>query len=219
MWARIGVVLAAVLTSLVLTGAGQVKQADGGPENAAAAHAVAVLTGIEDGPAEEAVPADFAEVRGYQPQIVTEPDGEVRVLRPDGDCSTAFGVTKYNFTNACLTHDYGYELLRYAQEQGGELGPWARVAIDDLLGVDLHRRCDIVDGGGGCEALASLGVGVVKANSWRQGQGTPTAEVSGPYVASAILVLAAIVVPPVAARIKRTRHEAAVTLAGEGSTA
>lgn len=218
MWARIGVVLAAVVTSLLLTGAGQV-QGSAGPENRAAAHAVAVLTGIEDGPVEEAIPADFAKVRGFQPEIVTEPDGEVRVLRPDGDCSTGFGATKYDFLHACLTHDYGYELLRYAQQQGGELGPWAREAIDDLLGVDLHRRCDIVDGGGACEALASVGVGAVKVNSWRQSQGAPTAEESGPYVVSVILVLAAIVVPPVSTRIKRTRHRAAVALPGEGSTA
>ncbi|WP_123788458.1 hypothetical protein [Phytoactinopolyspora halophila] len=215
MWARIGVLLAAILVSLVITGAGQVSSAASGPEDPRAARAVAVLTGIEDGPIHDAVPEDFADVMGYRPEIVNRPDGAAHVVKPTGDCSTPFGATRYDFQRVCRTHDYGYDLLRYASKRDGELGPWARVAVDDLLGEDLRRRCEQVDGGAACRAVATAGEGIIKANSWRQGQGIPGREDAGPYVASGVLIAAAVVGPPVIGRLRRRAANAPFIAVGK----
>lgn len=139
-WKRIGIVLAAVLASLALTGAGQVSPVTSGPENQAAAHAVAVATGRADGTGADLVPPDFAEVMGYTPELVLDGVG-VRVIDPAGNCSSPAGSAGYDFDRACRFHDYGYDLLRYAADRGGELGPWARMAIDDQFGVDLRAHC------------------------------------------------------------------------------
>ncbi|WP_129662592.1 hypothetical protein [Phytoactinopolyspora endophytica] len=208
MWSRIGWVLAAVLASFVLTGAGQARTSSDGPEHPGAARAVAVLTGIEEGEAQASVPADFAEVMGYVPEPLTGPDGSVRLTAADGDCSTPFGGTTYGFDRVCKTHDYGYDLLRYAAAEGGELGPWARIAIDDMFGEEMHRHCETVDGGEPCQVLAGTGESLVKVNSWRQGQGVPELESSGPYIASAALLVAAVMAPPIVRRVARRDRRA-----------
>lgn len=207
---RIGLVVAAVLASCVLTGAGQVVSPVA-PEDAAAAHAVAVLTGRTGGSAGSdgsggdpaaALPADFAVVMGYRPVTVTDPDGSAHPTDPTGGCSW-LGDTPYGFDRACRSHDLGYDLLRYATVKGGELGPWARHAIDDRFAADLRARCSEMDGGSGCAALAHTTTGAVGFNSWRQGYGNPGTEAVWPYLVSGVLVLGAAIGPPAVRRLRQ----------------
>ncbi|PZF79565.1 phospholipase A2 [Jiangella anatolica] len=203
---RIGLLLAAILASFALTGAGQV-QTPSAPQNEPAAHAVAVLTGRgaaaagSDSDLAAALPADFAAVMGYRPVAVTEPDGSVHLTDPDGGCSW-LGDTTYDFGRACRSHDLGYDLLRYATVKGGELGPWARRAVDDRFAADLRARCAAVDGGAGCAALARVTAGAVGFNSWRQGYGNPGDEAVWPYLVSAVLIAGAAVGPSIAQRFR-----------------
>jgi hypothetical protein len=204
MWTRIGVVAAAVAVSFALTGAGQVASPPA-PENPAAAHAVAVLTGSP--PADAAsvlavLPADFAAVEGYEPAAVAGPGGSARLVDPSGGCSW-LGSTEYDFGPACRAHDLGYDLLRYATAQGGELGPWARRAIDDRFAADLRDRCAEAGGGRSCAALARVTAGAVGFNSWRQGYGNPGDEAVWPYLVSAVLIAGAAMAPTVARRFRR----------------
>lgn len=202
MWNRIALVAAAVAASFALTGAGQVASPSA-PENAAAAHAIAVLTGQPAGSGDlaAAIPADFAAVEGYDPVAVTGPGGTVLMADPAGGCSW-LGSTEYDFGPACRAHDLGYDLLRYATVKGGELGPWARHAIDDRFAADLQDRCAEVDGGTTCAALARVTAGAVGFNSWRQGYGNPGDEAVWPYVVSAVLIAGAAVAPSVVRRFR-----------------
>lgn len=206
-WKRLGIVGAAIVAAFALTGAGQVTPATDGPENAAAARAVAVMTGRAGGDVPAVIPADFSDVMGYEPEAVTDAEGTVRAMDPAGGCSSPFGAATSDFATACRIHDLGYDLLRYAVARGGELGPWARMAIDDEFGAMLRARCDHVDGGTRCHAAAALGEGVVKVNSWRQGYGAPGVEDPLPYVGAGVLLVAASVGPPLAGRW-RTRRPA-----------
>ncbi|PSL03736.1 phospholipase A2-like protein [Haloactinopolyspora alba] len=200
-WTRLGAVAAAIAAAFVLTGAGQVSPATSGPENAAAARAVAVLTGRAAGDVPAVIPADFADVMGYEPVTVTDAGGAVRVLDPSGECSSPVGTAGYDFAQACRVHDFGYDLLRYAVERGGELGPWARMAIDDQFGAMLRARCDSDGGGAPCHAAAALTLGAVKMNSWRQGYGQPGDEDPVPYIVAGLLLVSACVGPPLVRRL------------------
>lgn len=196
---RLTAVLVAVMVSFVITGAGQVSPVTRGPEHQEAARAVAVLTGLVEGDVAASVPEGFTEQMGYAVEVVTVPDGADRLVRVDGDCSTPFGATVFDFDRACKTHDYGYALLRFATRNGGELGPWARIAIDDLLAADLLARCEELGegrgGGATCRAAAGAGAAAVRVNSWRQGQGAPGIEDPAPYLVSGGLILACLAVP------------------------
>lgn len=207
MWQRLGWVVAAVAAAFVVTGAGQHRPVTTGPGDAGAAAAVTALTGegrtAPDGGL-SAIPADFAEVMGYAPELVTDPDGTRYLVKPAGNCSSPFGATTYDFDRACKSHDLGYDLLRYATRSGAELGPWARRDVDAMLADDLRAQCGSLGGGGdgdpGCRVVAGLTSAVVEANSWRQGDGNPGSEESGPYLVAGALLAAAVVVPPVVAR-------------------
>ncbi|RIQ32171.1 hypothetical protein DY240_05990 [Jiangella rhizosphaerae] len=139
---------------------------------------------------------------GYRPVAVTDADGSVHLTDPHGSCSW-LGDTTYGFGRACRSHDLGYDLLRYATEKGGELGPWARRAIDDRFAADLRARCAEVDGGAGCSALADVTTSAVAFNSWRQGYGTPRTEAVWPYLVSAALIVGAAAGPSIASRFRR----------------
>lgn len=201
---RIGLLAAAILASFALTGAGQVATPSV-PENRPAAHAVDVLTARSGGdrPAalSAALPADFAAVMGYRPVAVTDPDGSVHLTDPSGGCSW-LGDTRYGFGRACRSHDLGYDVLRYATAKGGELGPWARRAIDDRFAADLRARCSEPDGGAGCSALARATTGAVGFNSWRQGYGNPGDEAVWPYLVSGTLILGAAAGPSIVRRFR-----------------
>lgn len=215
-WTRLGVLVTAIGAAFVVTGAGYHHPVTSGPENVAAARAVAVITGIDDGDPAETIPPDFADVMGYEPAIIDGPHGR-RLEKTGGNgCSSPLGATTYDFGAACRSHDLGYDLLRYAAEQGGELGPWARRAIDARLAADMTARCDELAAGAGCRTLASVSSWAVELNSWRQGQGVPGREDLAPYLVGAALVGAALIGPTLVARGQgavRNRRTAAATAA------
>lgn len=163
---------------------------ESGPQNAAAADAVVALS---DG-AVPALPPDFEAVMGYQPQRVTGPDDEPRLVKDGNGCSSPFGATSFDFSQACGEHDLGYDLLRFATREGEPLGPWARRAVDKRFEQAMHERCDASQHGAGhaaCSAVAEVYHGAAAANSWRQGYGNPGQENLGPRLAGAAVVAGA----------------------------
>jgi hypothetical protein len=212
MLGRLGLALAAIAAGVAITGAGTHQPQTGGPENPAAAHAVAVATGVTDGKLATALPADFADVMGYQPVESPGPGGRPVLVKPTGDCSSPFGATTFDFTLACQQHDLGYDLLRYAGRTGGELGPWARRAIDVRLAAAMAEQCAAADSGPACRAMVWISDKTVRANSWRQGQGVPRREDGAPYAVAGALIAAAIAGPPLARRM-RTQQATARPLA------
>src|SRR5918998_420015 len=101
-----------------------------------AADAFESLTNAHDEQAAPAVPAGFAAAMGYSPVLV---DG--MLVHPRGDCSSPVPLPS-EFETACLAHDLGYDLLRFADRAGDPLGPWARQALDRQLDERLHEACD-----------------------------------------------------------------------------
>ena len=209
--------MATIAAAFAITGAGFHHPETNGPESRAAAHAVAVFTGLADGDPATAVPTDFADVMGYEPVVVAAPGGVPVLVKPAGDCSSAFGATTFDFDLVCKHHDLGYDLLRYAAHTGGELGPWARRAIDDRLASTMHEQCVAIDGGPACRIVAWISEHAVRANSWRQGQGVPVSERGAPYLVAGGLIGAAVAGPPLAGRF-RTRWRRS-TVAGTTRTA
>ncbi|TDD98251.1 hypothetical protein [Jiangella asiatica] len=173
------------------------------PDNRDVANGAPALAG---GDLAGVLPADFAAVMGYVPQMVTGEDGAVHLIDADGGCSW-LGNTSYGFDRACQSHDLGYDLLRYAADRGDELGSWARRAVDDRLSADLRARCDEVDGGAACRALAGAAQAAVTVNSWRQGYGVPREEQPWPYLLAAALVVVASVASLAGGRRNRTPRE------------
>ena len=202
MLGRLGLALAAIAAAFVITGAGFHRAETAGPESRAAAHAVAVVTGLADGDPAAAIPADFTDVMGYVPAVVVTPGGDHVVVKQSGECSSAFGATTFDFALACKHHDLGYDLLRYAARTGGELGPWARRAIDDRFAAMMQQRCVAIDSGPACRLVAWTAEHAVRANSWRQGQGVPVPERGAPYLGAAGLISAAVAGPPLAGRLR-----------------
>jgi hypothetical protein len=201
MLGRLGLALAAIAAAFAITGAGFHHPETTGPESRAAAHAVAVFTGLADGDLATAIPADFGDVMGYEPVVVAATGGVPILVKPAGDCSSAFGATTFDFDLACKHHDLGYDLLRYAARTGGELGPWARRAIDDRLATTMHEQCAAIDGGPACRTVAWISEHAVRANSWRQGQGVPVSEQGAPYLVAGGLMASAFAGPPLAGRL------------------
>lgn len=172
------VVVGVVAVVLLSAGAGRPTVPQRGPEDVAAARAVAVLTG--PGRADAQVPADFVDELGYRPaRSATGPEN------PTGGCSAPISLPAA-FTEACRAHDLGYDLLRYAARHGAPLGAWAREAVDAQLARDLETACDARSAGAGCHLWAELADVVVGVNSWRQGQGVPVVESAVPYIATVI---------------------------------
>ncbi len=212
MLGRLGLALAAIVAAFTITGIGTHHPQTSGPENRAAAHAVAVLTGLDDGDPATAIPADFDDVMRYRPVKTTARDGSRVLVKPTGECSSPLGPTTYDFEVACSQHDLGYDLLRYAARTGGELGPWARRAIDAQLAAAMTDQCAAVDGGPVCHAVAWVSGRVVQANSWRQGHGIPAPEDGTPYLVAVGLIGTGLAGPTIAgrlrARLQRTRSAA-----------
>lgn len=163
--------LALLLALLALGAAGALTlvgtDARAGAHQGPAARAVHALL---EGTAEEAraaVPEDFAAVRGYHPVIIDD-----QLVRADGDCSSPVPMPQA-FAPACQQHDYGYDLLRYADQTGQPLGRWARGGLDELFADRLHRICTARPAATSCARLAGLAVAGVEWNSLRQGDGVP----------------------------------------------
>ncbi|WP_433657226.1 hypothetical protein ACQPW1_37410 [Nocardia sp. CA-128927] len=141
-------------------------------ESAMAGAAVAELT--SGGPGSlTAIPDDFTAQFGYRPSTL---DG--LVVNPQGDCSSPVTLP-VEFETSCKAHDLGYDLLRYADQHGEPLGPWARQALDSTLDRHMHESCDGRDdpfSRARCNTMASIASTFVDLNSRRQGYGAPVVE-------------------------------------------
>ncbi|WP_429413784.1 hypothetical protein [Nocardia sp. GAS34] len=169
-WA--GAFVAAVAAVSVLAVAQPVSAATsgGGGEDPAARAAVVELTGAH--PAAVEIPAGFAAEHGYRPVV----RGGL-LVDPLGACSSPVPLPA-EFVTACRAHDLGYDMLRYADDRGRPLGPWARQAVDAVLDRRMHAACDHRHGldQGRCQVMASVASTAVDLNSRRQNYAAPRPE-------------------------------------------
>jgi peptidoglycan/LPS O-acetylase OafA/YrhL len=89
------------------------------------------------------------------------------------------GGAPFGFERVCKVHDYGYDLLRYANASGQVLTGEARRQLDGMLGRDLHAQCRATShglAGLACHGVAELFTSGVSFNSWRQHYGNPGKE-------------------------------------------
>lgn len=145
------------------------------PEHSAAAATVVALGNGDSDAASAAFPSDFAAAMHYDPIRESGAVGD-RLSDPDGSCSSPVPLPGL-FEPACRTHDLGYDLLRFARDSGGELGPDARRALDRNLTRDLRAACATEpDAGAGCAVVAEIASVAVRINSWRQEYRAPGPE-------------------------------------------
>lgn len=162
-----------------------------GGENPAARMAVTELTGPQ--PANVALPADFPADRGYRP---VKSGG--LLVDPRGECSSPVRLPE-EFRTACQAHDLGYDVLRYADDHGQPLGPWARQAIDAVLTQRMWAACEHRNGlsRSRCDTMAVVAGTAVDLNSRRQNYATPRPEylfgtrLSGKHLGHQFLIIAA----------------------------
>ncbi|WP_305092040.1 hypothetical protein [Prescottella sp. R16] len=203
---------ALVAGAAILTLTATAPHADAGtPARDGSPVALAVTALTADGtPDPSAVPADFADRFGYRPRVV---DG--MVVNPNGACSSPVPLPA-EFDIACMAHDYGYDLLRYAHATGTDLGPWARTALDEQLDRRMHDACEARDTArASCFAMANTATVAVAINSQRQGYGAPIDEpwiryglVAGPVLLGGWALTAA------ARRVRRSRTRVAADTVG-----
>lgn len=122
-----------------------------------------------------APPSGFADRFGYRPVVV---DG--RRENPGGSCSSPVPLPR-RFEPACRAHDYGYDLLRYAEAAGTGVRPGARARLDAELIGDMHRRCTNPL----CHAAAEMSRVGLAVNTWRQRGQAPHPE-SGLEIAASL---------------------------------
>ena len=140
-----------------------------------------VVTSLIDGGATlDIVPEGFEDELGYRPVVAAG-----TLVNPKGACSTPGGVGPDSFTDACRVHDFGYDILRYAEGTGTRVGPWARFDLDRRLYADLLIACNTVT----CEATATVYYTAVTLNSIRQGYVAPTEEPTVPWAITAVGVV------------------------------
>jgi len=168
-WA--GAVLAG---AAIVTTALAAPQADAGTpvrEDSGAARAITELTTTDLASDAAVVPDDFTAVIGYRPRV----EGGM-LVNPSGACSSPVPLPA-EFDTACKAHDLGYDLLRYAHVSGGDLGGWARGALDAQLDRRMHEACDARERDrAACFAMANTATTAVALNSRRQGYGVPIDE-------------------------------------------
>lgn len=158
-----------------------------------------------------AAPADFAKVMGYTPVVAKLADGRLRSINPDGYCSVPGEGRPFAFDTACRAHDYGYDLLRYANRRGEPLAEDARAAIDARLVADLESQCRETTAGSQyavCTATAEVFAAGVQFNSWRQ-MYAPPIDSSGIPRTSGLVLLVIIAGLVAAHRVVRRRRRAA----------
>lgn len=127
----------------------------------------------------ESLPQGFAswlkDVRKGGPVGYISTSAGKRAVRSDGQCSSPVGDTgrSFNFSNACRTHDLGYDLMRFFKT-GGKNGD-IRKRVDGLFLLDMKAHCG--NRGrftrGSCNNWANIYYNAVRINSWRQGNGKP----------------------------------------------
>jgi hypothetical protein len=160
-------VIVAVLAVLATTSAlASAAATGGGPEDSASAVAIDALIDEPAAVAADAVPAEFESVMGYRPKTL---DG--LLVDPHGGCSSPVPLP-VEFSAGCAEHDLGYDLLRYAELTGDEVGGWARTAIDDRLHQRMRTACAQRGDSGpeavACAAAADTANAAVQLNSIRQ---------------------------------------------------
>ena len=165
-----------------------------------------IVTSLVEGQATlELLPEGFEDELGYRPIWA-----EGTLVHPRGACSTPGGVGPDSFETACRVHDFGYDILRYAERRGTRIGPWARFDLDRHLYGDLLRVCDTAT----CRATATLYYAGVTLNSIRQGYVAPTDEPTVPWAAAAVGVVGLAAAP-----IERfTRKQATIEALCRAST-
>lgn len=181
--------------------------ATGGDQAAASAVAELARTG------QAAAPADFQRVMGYQPVVARLANGQLRTINPDGACSVPGEGRPFAFTTACEAHDFGYDLLRYAQRHGEPLAEDARAAVDTRLVADLQSQCDRTTTGSeyaACTATAEVFAAGVQFNSWRQ-MYAPPIDSSGIPRTSGLVLLGLLSVALVALARRARRRPAVAT--------
>lgn len=136
-------------------------------EDRATAAVVTALVGAHPADAQRLLPAGFATTMGYRPVVEHLRDGWFPT-NPTGSCSSPITLPA-RFEPLCRTHDFGYDLLRYAEQIGHPLGGWARLALDTMLVDRMRSSC--VDSG--CVAAAYLAKAGLGINTWRQHDGPP----------------------------------------------
>lgn len=161
-----------------------------GEHRTPAAHAIAVLTTADPEIAAAAVPDDFDATVGYRPTV-----REGMLVNPHGSCSSPVPLPA-EFDTACMAHDLGYDLLRYADRRGARVGAWARQALDRQLDERMHASCDTRPDDltrTSCRTVAGIATSAVQANSWRQGYAAPRPEpIAAGAAALGVLALGAV---------------------------
>jgi fucose 4-O-acetylase-like acetyltransferase len=201
-----GVVLAVLALGLPVVRVDAMPRTPSGPVPASPVgrgRAASAVTALATAPAGRdplaAVPADFASVMGYTPAPMRMADGTVRLAKPTGACSAPGGGAPFGFEQVCKVHDYGYDLLRYADADGQHLTAEARRRLDAMFDRDLHARCRATRNGlarVGCHLVAEGFTAAVSVNSWRQHYGNPAREsLPGWTLGLAVPVLAAPFLP------------------------
>lgn len=175
-------VLAAAAASTLISGVPVTAHADSTREDAAAARAVLALTTQAPDAAAASIPDGFAAAAGYRPTTV---DG--MLVNPNGDCSSPVPLPA-EFDASCQAHDLGYDLLRYADGAGAQLGPWARRSLDAQLDRRMHDACAArtdETARASCFVMANVATTAVTSNSWRQGYVAPRPEPVTGYLLAA----------------------------------
>lgn len=108
----------------------------------------------------------------YQPEVAGVPGGK-RMTDPKGSCSSGAlpaATADYDFSTACRTHDYGYDLLRYLELSGGR-----RRAVDQFFLQDMQLDCAdrVEEAKEHCLTAASLVHRAIKASSRIRSYSTP----------------------------------------------
>jgi hypothetical protein len=160
--------------------------------------ATVVSSVVGEGAMLDRVPAGFEDLLGYVP--VPE---EGTLINPKGGCSTPGGVGPDTFDTACRAHDFGYDVLRYAEETGTRVGPRARFDLDRRLYADLLQTCETLS----CGTTATVYYTAVTLNSIRQGYAAPRTEPIIPWAGTVVGVvgLATVTAPSEKGKWKRPR--------------
>ncbi|MFE6920795.1 hypothetical protein ACFVAV_07085 [Nocardia sp. NPDC057663] len=162
----------AMAAAVVMSAPGAMGTTPGGTENAAAAAVVRALTDDDlDAPA--LIPPDFGYKFGYDP---AQQDG--LLVNPNGSCSSPVTLPA-EFGPACMAHDLGYDMLRYAERVDEPLGAWARRSVDAALNRRIHAACEQRDdefSRARCAVMADIAFTAVDVNSRRQEYGAPVVE-------------------------------------------
>lgn len=154
------------------------------------------------------VPKDFAKVMRYEPVTATLADGTTRLINPTGGCSVPGEGRPFDFTVACQAHDYGYDLLRYAERTGHPLDAAARTGIDTRFAADLRTQCVATTTGtqlAACTATADVFRAGVGFNSWRQMSGPPV-DAGGLPRTAGLMLLGGLVPVGLVTRLLRRRR-------------